>query len=124
MVAVLRQEAATFAEAVTLVARVVHQPVLDRAELLEFVRHDTELLQVLIGKAEELFALHQPTAALAEYKAWAKAEGVPMKTALCTLRYLLVGVFTGYAMGELIQVLPIEDMQDRIAAGAQLLVGS
>lgn len=124
VVAVLRQEAATLSEAVALIARVLHQPALDRGELLAFARHDTELLRALISKAEELFAEHQPTAALAEYKAWAKAEGVPMKTALCTLRYLLVGVLTGYAMGELIQVLPIEDMQERIAAGAQLLQGS
>jgi glutamyl-tRNA synthetase len=122
--AVLRQEVATLSEAVALIARVLHQPVLDRTALLDFVRHDDELLRVLIGKAEELFAAHQPTAALAEYKVWAKSNDVPMKTALCTLRYLLVGVFTGYAMGELIQVLPIEDMQERIAAGIQLLVGS
>lgn len=123
IVTLLRGEVATLSEMVAMIVRVTKKPELSGEQLLLFFGGDKAMLlavtETLLGEFGTSDSLEE---CFERYKASLVTQKIPQKLGLSTLRYLVTGGLTGYAIGDLLRVVPAAQLRERITQGCAALL--
>ena len=108
---------------VAMIVRVTKRPELSGEQLLRFFGGDKAMLlavtETLLGEFGTSDSLEE---CFERYKASLVTQKIPQKLGLSTLRYLVTGGLTGYAIGDLLRVVPAAQLRERITQGCAALL--